>query len=368
MDNPNAFKNKINEVVVRKLARSLAKQTPHFDSKKFLTLLKDLPQLELKARVRLIALYLKETLHLNFPEAITVLLTVMEEDDLQGFDLWPISEFISDNGLDHFDESMQAMYQLTQRFTSEFAVRPFLMKNHKKVLKYFNKWTMDKNVHVRRWVSEGTRPLLPWGQKLSLFIEDPTLSLNLLEKLKDDEELYVRKSVANHLNDIAKNHPQVVLDTLKRWQKEAPSDSLDKINWITRHALRTLIKRGDSRALQLMGVRNKVDVEITRLKLAKKRYELHDQLEFSFLVKSNSAMREKLIIDYAIDFVKASGKQGKKVFKLKTLEIEAGEEVMLKKKHSLKPITTMKYYSGTHHLMIQVNGEMMGQISFYLEV
>lgn len=368
MDNPNAFKNKINEEVARKIATGISRQYPSFNSKKFLLLLKELDDLELKARVLLITRHLKLNLVQDYPEAVTILMKVMEESDLQGFELWPFSEYISQFGLEHFDLSMKAMYQLTQKFTSEFAVRPFLLKNHKRVLKYFDKWAKDKNVHIRRWVSEGSRPLLPWGQTIPLFIMDPTHTLLLLDKLKFDQELYVRKSVANHLNDISKNHPQVVIDVLRLWEKDVPSEHIDKILWIKRHALRTLIKKGHSGALKLMGVQGKAKVAIKKLACLKDSYELHDELIFSFDIESKAKTSQKLIIDYIIDFVKANGKLGKKVYKLKTLELAAGEKVVINKKHSLRPITTMKYYSGTHHLLIQINGEMMGQITFYLEV
>src|SRR5690606_14818811 len=184
-------------------------------------------------------------------------------------------------GLDHFDESMKAMYILTQRFTSEFAIRPFLLKNHTRVLKYFAKYASDKNVHVRRWVSEGSRPLLPWGQKIPIFVMDPTHTLLLLDKLKFDEELYVRKSVANHLNDISKNHPQVVIEILRMWEKDLPAIHLAKLQWIKRHALRTLIKKGHGGALKLMGVSGKASVEVKNFSLNKKRFKLHDTLNLS---------------------------------------------------------------------------------------
>ncbi len=361
------FKNLINENVVRKLARGIARHHPEFNTKKFLVLLNDLNALELKNRVLLITKHIKLNLDLNYPDSLAVLMQTMEDSDLKGFELWPFSEFISQFGLEHFDESMKAMYQLTQRFTSEFAVRPFLLKNHKKVLKYFEKWSKDKNVHIRRWVSEGSRPLLPWGQKIPLFVMDPTHTLLLLDKLKFDEELYVRKSVANHLNDISKNHPQVVIEILRLWGEDVPEIHVDKILWIKRHALRTLIKKGHPGALKLMGVEGKAKVKLHKLSSNKAIYQLGEALHFNFLIESKAKKTQKLIIDYIIDFVKANGKQGKKVYKLKTIELDAGKSQNITKKHSLKTITTMKYYSGTHHLMIQINGEIMGQISFYLE-
>ena len=368
MENENAFKHLINENVVRKIALGIAKVDPGFKKSSFLKSIKELSPLELKARVLLITQHLKLHLDHDYPSSLKILMKVMEEEDMSGFELWPFSEYISQFGLDHFDESMKAMYQLTQRFTAEFAIRPYLQKNHRKVLKYFEKWVKDKNVHIRRWISEGTRPLLPWGQKLPLFIMDPTHTLLLLEKLKLDEELYVRKSVANHLNDISKNHPQVVIEILRMWSKDVSKSDEDKINWIKRHALRTLIKKGHPGALKLMGANENVSIKLTKFRTDKKRYELNDTLHFQIDLKSTSKQPQKLIIDYSIDFIKANGKKGKKVFKLKTAELKKDEELSIVKKHSLKPITTMKYYSGTHHLAIQVNGKILGEIDFFLEV
>lgn len=363
-ENPNAFKNFINESVVKNLASALSQSYSKFDSKSFNKLSKELGPLELKARVLLITKNLKTHLPDDYLKALPVLMNAMEKGSLSGFSLWPFSEYISQFGLDHFDESMKAMYKLTQNFTAEFAIRPFILKDHKKVLKQFEKWATDKNVHVRRWVSEGSRPLLPWGQKIPLFVMDPTHTLLLLDKLKFDDELYVRKSVANHLNDISKNHPQVVIEVLRMWQKGASEEDLVKLNWITRHALRTLIKKGHPGALKLMGVDGKAAVRVSDLSLNKKKFKLNDSLEFSFQLTSNGKTTQKLIVDYAIDFMKANGKKGKKVFKLKTIQLDPKEQMTITKKHSLKPITTMKYYPGVHHLYLQVNGHIVSEISF----
>lgn len=364
MENENAFKHMISPAVVKKIAAAVKAQHPSFNSTEFLKLIADLEPLEMKNRVLLITSKLKTHLPEDYLEALRILVRSMEEGDLSGFELWAFSEYISQFGLDHFDESLRAMYVLTQKFTAEFAVRPFLHKNHAKVFKYFSKWVTDKNVHVRRWVSEGSRPLLPWGMKLPLFVMDPTYTLILLEKLKFDDELYVRKSVANHLNDISKNHPQVVIEVLRLWGKDAAGTNEEKYNWIKRHALRTLIKKGHPGALKLMGIGGEAKIKLSGFKLNQKSYKLHDDLLFSFEVISTAKQKQKLIVDYAIDFMKANGKKGKKVFKLKTFELSASESVTLKKKHSLKPITTMKYYPGIHHLYLQVNGKILAELKF----
>jgi 3-methyladenine DNA glycosylase AlkC len=366
MDKPSAFKNLISSDVVKNIASEISKVYPEFKSKEFSKLSSELSLLELKARVLLITERLKIYLPQDYLKALTILTKVMDNHKLSGFSLWPFSEYIGQFGLEHFDESLDAMRKMTELFTSEFAIRPFFLKNHTKVLKYFMKNSTHKNAHVRRWVSEGSRPLLPWGTRLPIFVMDPTHTLHLLEKLKFDDELYVRKSVANHLNDIAKNHPHVVVEVLRAWEKSCPTEHKAKIEWVKRHALRVLIKKGYQPALKLMGA-EKVKVKTGEIKLLKSKLKVNDTLTFEIVVKSLAPRDQKIIVDYIIDFIKASGKHGTKIYKLKTLKLKAGEEVVLKKNHSLKPITTMKYYSGKHNLAIQVNGEVVGSIVFELK-
>ncbi len=367
-NNPSAFKHFINAHVIKKISSEIKSVYPSFNDKGFLKDTKDFEPLELKARVLLVTKGLKNHLPEDYKKAIEIITKAIKRDELSGFQLWPISEYIGQFGLDHYDESMKAMYELTQRFTSEFAIRPFFLKDHKKVLKYFTKWTSDKNTHVRRWVSEGSRPILPWGGKIPAFIMDPTHTLLLLDKLKFDDELYVRKSVANHLNDITKNHPAIVIKILKMWQEDCPSEYQARLDWIKKQALRTLIKKGDKDALKLMGVTGKAKIKISPLRLNQKKFKLNDKLEFRFEIESTSSSKQTLVIDYLIDFMKANGKKGHKVFKLKTVELKGREKLVIKKSHSLKLITTMKYYSGIHHLLIQVNGEKMAKVDFDFKV
>jgi 3-methyladenine DNA glycosylase AlkC len=365
IQNDKAFKHSINQETLKKLSCEISSVYPEFQGKKLLKISEQLMLLELKERVMLVANCLRELLPEDYLRALSILVQVMEKDNLKGFELWPFSEYIGRFGLEHFKESLMAMVILTSRFTAEFAVRPFILKNHIKVLKFLMKCTQHKNFHVRRWASEGSRPLLPWGERLPLFIMDPTHTLHLLEKLKYDPELYVRKSVANHLNDISKNHPQIVVEVIRSWISHCPEVHLDKVEWIQRHALRTLIKKGYAPALTLMGVSGRGRVEVLDLSLNQDAYALHDKLIFNLKLRSISKMEEKFIIDYKIDFVKANGSKGVKTFKLKSLRLSPGEIIILHKTHSLKPITTMKYYTGTHHLMIQVNGKVVKQVDFH---
>jgi 3-methyladenine DNA glycosylase AlkC len=364
MNEEKALKNLINKNVVRKMAGLISSFYSSFNTHKFIKQASQLEDLELKDRVGHVSKALKLELTHHFKSDALILRKVLETHELKGFELWPISEYISENGLDHFEEAFDLMYLLTQDFTSEFAIRPFLKKDFNRCLKKLSKWIEDENVHIRRWVSEGTRPILPWGGKIQAFIENP-ITLNLIEKLKYDEELYVRKSVANHLNDISKSHPQLVVETLKRWEAKAPKTHVEKIRWIKKHSLRTLIKNGHPEALALMGASKQVDCKISKLVLNKKTYQLGDDIIFSFDVISTSRKSQNLIVDYGIRFCKSGGKSSIKIFKLKVLNILPGETKSFRKTHSLRKITTMKFYSGMHELILQINGSTHEKVSWY---
>lgn len=357
MSEESAFKNLINPAVVKTIGLELTRHYPSFDQKRFNRLSSQLAQLELKARVRLIAQELAALLPSEYLEALAIIHKLLLHTELTGFALWPFSEFIGTQGLAHIPESLRSMEVLTQKFTSEFAVRPFFLKDPGPVLESFKELAQSPNHHVRRWVSEGSRPLLPWGEKLPIFVKDPQLTLPLLDLLKYDDELYVRKSVANHLNDISKHHPAVVVATLSLWKKNCPIEHKPKIDWITRHALRTLIKKGDPAALKLLGVKSSAQVSIQEFSLNKKSYRLGEGIEVKLELRSTSKTTQKLVVDYCIHFVKANGSLSKKVYKWKTFELKGHETQQLLKTHSLRKITTLKFYSGVHKLSVQINGQ-----------
>jgi 3-methyladenine DNA glycosylase AlkC len=364
MENKNAFKHWINHETVNTIANAIQEEYPPFNSKEFSKIAPALKSLELKARVLEITKELKKHLPEDYSKTSNILIKVIQKSNLKGFNLWPFSEYISQFGTTHVETSLKAMEVLTEKFTSEFAIRPFLLQHNKQVLEFLDSRTEHDNVHIRRWVSEGTRPYLPWGQKVPLIADQPELTLNLLNKLKHDEELYVRKSVANHLNDHSKKHPNLVVQTLQRWEKEAPEKHQSKIEWIKRHALRTLIKKGHPNALKLMGVNHKVQIKLGKIKLLKKNFKINDKLGFEFDIESQSNKAQKVIMDYGIGFVKSNGKTATKIFKLKTFMLQPKEKITVRKAHSLKKITTMKYYPGKHQIKIQINGNILSHASW----
>ncbi len=355
-ENPNALKHSINADVVKRMAVAISTVSVNFHKLDFEKVILKLTPLELKARVRLLSETLNKHLPASFPQAVELLLNSLKKETLKGFDLWPYTHYVQTYGTEHFAESLDALRTLTPFFTSEFAIRPFLKLYTSESLDYLTHCAKHENAHVRRWSSEGSRPRLPWGERLDILIKQPQLTLPILEILKYDTELYVRKSVANHLNDIAKDNPDVVIKCLTRWNKECPQKHKEKMNWITRHAMRTLIKNGNRPALKLIGASHNIKLKLAKLQMNKNSFRIGDHLAFDFLLRSQSKKPQKLIIDYVIHHQKSGGKTSAKVFKLKTVELLPGQTLQISKKHSLKPVTTRKYYLGKHRLEIQING------------
>ncbi|MEM6261502.1 MAG: DNA alkylation repair protein [Bacteroidota bacterium] len=356
---------------IEEIARSLAKVYPTFEVRDFVTAASyQLDTLELKERVAQIAAVMRRMLPTDYPTALGILLKSLgppmeDDEDLtsKGLPVWPYAQFIESYGLDHLEESLAGMKEVTQRFSAEFAIRPYLLRYPEPVMAQLHEWATHPNLHVRRLVSEGTRPRLPWGLRLQPFIENPYPSIELLTLLKDDPELYVRRSVANHLNDISKDHPQLVIDTLKEWLKGGTENT----KWIARHAMRGLLKAGNPQALELMGF-GKPSVKLLDLTVSPARLEMGENLGIHLDLCSTSTQEQSLMIDYLIYFVKANGRSAPKVFKWTQKQVAPGQRLSIEKKQPFKPISTRKYYSGLHKLEIQVNGEKVGSTTFDLIV
>jgi 3-methyladenine DNA glycosylase AlkC len=284
-------------------------------------------------------------------------------DALSGIALMPVADYVAQMGLEHFDLSMDLLREITMRSTSEFAIRRFLIEAQERTLEALREWAHDPDEHVRRLVSEGTRPRLPWAVRLPAFVEDPSPIFSLLEELKDDPSEYVRRSVANNLNDIAKDHPDRVAELAKRWLEGATKDR----EKLVRHALRTLVKQGHPGALEALG-HGPPAVELQALAVATPTVQFGGALTFQVAFRSESEASQKLIVDYVIHHRKANGQTTPKVFKWKTLTLDAGETHEAVRHHAIKPITTRKYYPGTHFVELQINGRTMGRESFELEI
>jgi 3-methyladenine DNA glycosylase AlkC len=260
--------------------------------------------------------------------------------------------YVSKYGLADLDAALRVQYELTQRFTAEFSIRAYLDKHPGETLARLRIWATDQNHHVRRLVSEGTRPRLPWAPRLRAFQKDPAPVLALLELLKDDPELYVRRSVANNLNDIAKDHPAIAIEVCKQWMVNASPDR----QWIVRHALRVLVKQGHPGALTLMGIGAKPKVKIDAVTFTPKTARIGGKLAIEFQFTSASSKRQSLQVDFRVHFVKANGKSAPKVFKLKRLDLAPRESVTLSTRVSFAPMTTRKPYPGLHRVEALING------------
>jgi 3-methyladenine DNA glycosylase AlkC len=355
------LRNRYGAEIPRRIAAMVAKVHPAFASKAFVAdALDGYEALDLMARGRKIAAALRCHLPPDYREAVKILVESMDSplegsggEGMAAFLYLPHSFFVADNGLDHFDESMAALHAITQRFTSEFAIRPFLERHPQATLAQLHRWTRDPSVHVRRLVSEGTRPRLPWAPRLRVFQKDPRPVLALLELLKDDPELYVRRSVANSLNDIGKDHPEIVVEVAKRWLEGAGENR----RWVVRHALRSAVKRGEPGALAVLGFGGAAKVEIRNVSITPKRVASGKAVTIAFDVENSRSKPQRVLVDFRIHFVKARGEARPKVFKMKSLELAARESVRVTKKVSLAAMTTRTHHPGKHAVDALVNGE-----------
>ena len=365
------FKNMINTNVALQTAKAIARNYNDFNQKNFMKGMQDsLAPLELKDRVIFLAMRLKDFLPEDQKKALKILKGAIKQNDkdsigLSGFGAWPLTEYVARFGLEHFDLSMEVLKEMTKVFTAEFAIRAFFIHDEKRTLKYFESWVNDSNEHVRRLVSEGSRPLLPWGQKLHSFVKDPLVTWDLLESLKDDESEYVRKSVANHVNDHSKHHPDLVVKKLLDWKKTNGSDK--NVDWVIRHASRTLIKKGHQKAFLLHGVESGL-VEVITQKILTKKVNLGSVLQVEVEFKNMGKKKLKIILDHEVHLLKANQTHNVKCFKGKSVELEAMEQIKMSFNIPLRPVTTRTYYSGKHYWNIKVNGKSEERLAFTLTV
>lgn len=364
------FKNWLSETAAQKISVAFRVVHPSFDRRKFLAGYGTaIEPLGLKERMHV----LKERLYQQLPQDPDDLFPLLVQSlkspanprGLEGFTVWPLTQIIAERGLDHFPLAMESLKAMTRVFTGEFAIRPLIIQHEKKALKLLSQWARDPDPHVRRLVSEGTRPLLPWGQKLPRFAEDPTLTWPLLEVLRLDESAYVRKSVANHINDLAKHHPDFVVKHLLAWQKAAPQHK--ELQQLIRHATRTLVKRGHGKALELHGVKA-AKLTVSRVKIESPNLCLGQTLEVTLTIRNDEMQSVRCVVDHSLSLLRANGQCNEKVFKGCVLTLQAGEKRTINLKLPIKPVTTRRYYTGTHYWSPKVNGASQKPLRFHLQV
>jgi len=314
---------------------------------------------ELKQRMRYISNILYKFLPKNYKESIEILKnTFIKMNDKYSLENMIFQDFIEVYGLEYFDVSLEALECFTINSSSEFAIRQFILKYPKETISKMKLWAKSNNEHIRRLASEGCRPRLPWAIALPYYKKDPTDILPVLEILKDDESLYVRKSVANNLNDITKDNPQIVKDIAKKW-----IGINQNRDWILKHGCRTLLKNGDIGILALFGFKYRDDIILNNFNITKK-VKMGENLKFSFTLQSNINLG-KLRVEYSIEFVRQNNKYSTKVFKISE-GIYNSKSKDISKIYSFKAISTRKYYNGIHKLNIIVNGIILHSKKFIL--
>ncbi|MCG9873917.1 MAG: hypothetical protein MH321_03915 [Leptospiraceae bacterium] len=364
----NPLKNVFNRRAIEDLSNRIAKVYPSFRKKEFLlSTLQDLESLGFIERSNHLRDRLFEFLPQDPEESIRILMESLgpelsnsEIAALEGFTVMSLCSFVSKFGQNNFDLSMKALYEMTKRFSAEGDLRTFLSVDYEKCMKLLHKWCGDPSHHVRRLVSEGTRPRLPLSGRIPRFQKDPTPVIELLDKLVNDESLYVRRSVANNINDIAKDNPKIAIATLKRWKKNPSED----VQWLVKHASRSLVKSGNSDLLEIFGVKSSISIKIQNFKISKLKFKLNEILTMDFEIESKEAKVENLVIDYVIHFMKANGKTKEKVFKLKNSNIKPKEKLQIQKKHKLIDTAGRTHYPGKHILELQINGKRYGRQEF----
>ncbi len=351
------LKNVYHESFIQNLAKELSKESSVFDADRFqqLVLKKDWSQLELKARMRRITESMHACLPEDYEQAIEVLCKVAPH--FTGLSALVFPDFVEMYGLKHWDVSIKALEFFTLFSTSEFAVRPFLIKNQEKMLAHMLVWSQDKNEHIRRLACEGCRPRLPWGLTVPALKKDPSVTLPILENLKSDPARYVQKSVSNHLNDISAIQPDLMKQTVKKWY-----GANDRTNWIVKHACRTLLKKGDPDIMALFGYGDDPSIQVTDLKLEHDSIRLGETMTFHFTLHAERPL--KLRVEYAIDYVKSRGTRNQKVFKITELETDSALHREFVRSQSFQNMTTRKHYAGIHTLTIIINGIRKASIDF----
>jgi 3-methyladenine DNA glycosylase AlkC len=349
-----ALKEMFNPARYRQIAALLANAHPGFDRQRFIAVATaGLDELTLIQRMRRATAAAYATLPADYPQALAVLKRIAPRMP-EGFVGIFLPDFVGQHGQAHFEESMAALQFFTPFSSAEFAIREFLRRDLTRTLAVMEHWSRHENEHVRRLASEGSRPRLPWSFRLEALVTDPAPAATILENLKADPSLYVRKSVANHLNDISKDHPDWMLARLKSWDLAHPATQ-----WIAKRAARTLIKAGHRRALGLFNFGAKPAVRLSAFSLTPARLKLGQSIEFSFTLTSTSRQTQQLAVDYVVHYVKASGATSPKTFKLREVRLGAGQQVTLRKRQTIRNFTTRKHYPGRHRLEVQINGRIL---------
>lgn len=351
----------------RIISKAATIAVPGFPVKKFEQSIftKEFEKYELKQRMWHTADVLTAHLSPDYPKAakqVCAIIDVIEEmpDAPPSFGYMFFPEIIARQGLNHLKDSVQAMERITKFCSCEFAVRPFFLRYEQEMIQQSMKWAAHAHRGVRRLATEGSRPRLPWGMAIPSLKKDPRPLLPVLEKLKTDECEIVRRSVANHLNDISKDHPDLMISIARKWKGES-----EETDAIIKHACRTLFKAGNPEVLKLYQLKSN-HLQVSDFTLQQKQIKRGEAITFDCLLENQSTRKSKVRLEYAVYFRLKNGNLSKKVFKISEREINGKEQMTLTKRHAFKPITTRVYYPGVHEISVIVNGEEKAKKSFRL--
>ena len=361
------FKNLFTPEVITQLGNTIKQISNNFNLEQFNTDVfnHEWEALELKGRMKHVTQKLHKQLPKDYNQAIDIIVgitDIIEKENTQmNITHMVMPNYVELYGVDHLQKSIAAMEKITQFVSCEFAVRPYIIKYPKQMMKQMLQWSKHPHQNVRRFASEGCRPRLPWAVALPDLKKDPAPIFPILENLKNDESDFVRKSVANNLNDISKDHPDVVLDMASQWKGTSKNT-----DWIVKHACRTLLKQAHPKAMSLFGFNHSDDIKVNDFKINTPKVVFGNHLDFSFSIKNNGSEATTIRLEYYIYFIKANGSLAKKIFKISEKNYSASSNNIVQRKHAIKPITTRKYYPGLHQIALVVNGKELHKHDFEL--
>ena len=375
-----AFKDIFNQSFLERFANTLLYIVPHIESKVFIRQVmdSDWEARAYKQRVNHIATVLKQYLPADYKKAVSLIIkllkkaeknlpdfSIIDDKNFQLLDLEYgaiLDSYIGQYGLHDYETSIKAIEILTQFTSCEFCVRPFIIQYPDKMMNQMLVWSRHKHWGVRRLASEGCRPRLPWGVSLPELKANPKPIIPILENLKNDPARFVRLSVANNLNDIAKDNPDTVLTLAKKWHGQST-----EIDWVIKHGCRTLLKQGSPKIMKLLGFdAGAKNIQVSAFKVNTPKVKIGDYLAFTFTLENCNTQKRKIRLEYAIYYQKANGTLARKVHKISEKEYPEDSIAKISRKHSFKEVTTRKLHLGQHQVAVIINGKEMGKLDFKL--
>ena len=350
-----------------KFSQAVAEVHPLFNKQKFIEAIYegDFAQKEWKERMKHTTVVLHQFMPQNFPEAVFLIDKIIENLKKNKFTEGNLAfiffaDYVEMYGLDDFKTSAKAFVSITQFISCEFAVRPYILKYKEQMIDEMLKWSLHENHHVRRLASEGSRPRLPWAMAIPFLKKDPSSILPILENLKNDPSEYVRRSVANNINDIAKDNPQIVLEIASRWKGHSK-----ETDGIIKHGCRTLLKQGHPEILSHYGLES-TNIELSAFEIKTPTVKIGEYLQFQFHLNNKNEEPKTIRLEYAVHYKKAKGHLAKKVFKISEKIYHPNQLIKIERNQSFKLITTRVFHTGIHQLSIIINGTESEVLEFEL--